>query len=303
MAFALGVDGGGSKTVALIADAAGDIIGRGVSGGSNRQANGADAMFIALRAAIDAACAEAGLTREAITTACLGLAGADRSDDRALLGQWIAQTLPAARARFVNDAALLLAAGTPEGWGLALVSGTGSIAFGATRSGATARAGGWGPLFGDEGSGYAIGVAALRAIAHAHDGRGPATALGAAILAHWSLTTIDGLIERVYRRPATRADIAALAQLVDAAADDGDMVADDILQDAAGALALASVAVIRALAISEPPPCALAGGVLLNSRRLRHHFSAAAGRLELALGPQALVQEPARGALLLARTL
>jgi N-acetylglucosamine kinase-like BadF-type ATPase len=303
MAFALGVDGGGSKTVALIEDVSGKIVARGVSGGSNRQANGADAMFIALRAAIDAACAEAGITREAITTACLGLAGADRFDDRALLGQWIAQTLPAARARFVNDAALLLAAGTPEGWGLALVSGTGSIALGATRSGATARAGGWGPLFGDEGSGYAIGVAAMRAVAHAYDTRGPATALSAAILAHWSLTTIDGLIERVYRRPATRAEIAALAQLVDAAADDGDMVADDILRDAADALALASVAVIRALAISEPPPCALAGGVLLNSRRLRHHFNAAAGRLGLALGPQALVQEPARGALLLARTL
>jgi N-acetylglucosamine kinase-like BadF-type ATPase len=303
--FVLGVDGGGSKSTALIAaaDAIDVVLGRGMAGGSNYQTIGADAMFAALSTAIDAACAEAGINRSLIDAVCLGLAGADRAADRALLRDWAAGIFPAARVRIVNDAMLLLSAGNADGWGLALISGTGSIAYGRAPDGATGRAGGWGSIFGDEGSGYAIGVAALRAVTHAADGRGSATELTAAVLAHWSLPDASALINRVYRHNASRAEIAALARLVDAAAQHGDVIADDIMRTAASELATAAAAVVRALNLRGPIPCSLAGGVLLGSARLRDYTLAACAGYGLAFAPVSHVSEPARGALRIAATI
>jgi N-acetylglucosamine kinase-like BadF-type ATPase len=303
--FILGVDGGGSKSSALIAaaDAIDVVLGRGMAGSSNYQTIGADAMFANLSTAIDAACAEAGINRSLIDAACLGLAGADRAADRSLLHDWAAGVFPAARVRIVNDAMLLISAGNTDGWGLALISGTGSIAYGRAPSGATGRAGGWGSIFGDEGSGYAIGVAALRAVTHAADGRGSATELTAAVLAHWSLPDTSALINRVYRHNASRAEIAALARLVDAAAQHGDVIADGIIRTAAFELATAAAAVVRALSLRAPIPCSLAGGVLLGSARLRDYTLAACAEDGLAFAPVSLVSEPARGALRIAATI
>jgi N-acetylglucosamine kinase-like BadF-type ATPase len=228
------------------------------------------------------------------------MAGADRAEDRALLNAWAAQALPGTQLQLVNDAALLLAAGTPNGWGLALISGTGSIAYGTAPDGVIARAGGWGYLFGDEGSGYAIGVAALRAVAQATDGRATATLLTQAVLTHWSLPHATALISHVYRGSVTRAEIAALARLVDSAATEGDAVADAILRNAAYALALAAATVCERIALPGPTPCALAGGVLLGSRNLRAHLESALQVYALGIAPLALVAEPALGALKLA---
>ncbi len=97
--------------------------------------------------------------------------------------EWAARTQLAATVDVIEDAALLLAAGTPDGWGVAVVAGTGSMAFARAADGRTARAGGWGPLLGDEGSGYAIALAGLRAAARAADGRAPATPLTDRLLA------------------------------------------------------------------------------------------------------------------------
>ena len=132
----------------------------------------------------------------------LGLAGVDRPEDRALFEGWAAGRFGGAPVVIANDAELVLAAGTPDGWGIALISGTGSIVFGRSPHGEMARAGGWGHILGDEGSGYAIGVEALRAVMRAFDGRGPATALTDAVLLHWSLKTPPDLVGRVYRDPA-----------------------------------------------------------------------------------------------------
>src|SRR5207302_776208 len=98
-----------------------------------------------------------------------------------------------------EDAALLLAAGTPEGWGVAVVAGTGSMAFARAADGRTARAGGWGPLLGDEGSGYAIALAGLRAAARSADGRAQVTPLTDRLLAAYGLTRPQELIGAVYR--------------------------------------------------------------------------------------------------------
>jgi N-acetylglucosamine kinase-like BadF-type ATPase len=301
MTLLLGIDGGGTKTTALLAEADGRVLGRGMTGSSNYHVIGADMACKTIREAVHAAFMEARQTPSALEVVCLGLAGVDRARDRALFTDWAEREWPNAKCIIVNDAELVLAAGTPEGWGLALICGTGSIAFGKTQQGRTARAGGWGYLLGDEGGGYAIGLAALHAIVRAHDGRAPVTALMSAILARWHLATPTDLIAHVYQPQIPRVEIAELAPLVEQVAADGDEVATEILKTAGNEMAELVRAAANRLGLGEPTPCAIAGGVLLNGQLARRFFQKAADRQDLRLAPITLVPEPAQGALVLAR--
>jgi N-acetylglucosamine kinase-like BadF-type ATPase len=303
----IGIDAGGTKTLALLAAPGGQVLARGEAGPSNYQSAGREAALAALTQAAEGALRAAGLPRGAVTAACLGAAGADRPEDRGLFEDWAAQVFPSARFRICNDALIVLYAGTPAGWGLAMISGTGSIAYGRRPDGQLGRAGGWGYLLGDEGSGYGIGLAALRAAVRAADGRGPATALLPALLERWSLDGPTRLVRKVYGELAGapgRAEIARLSRLVEECAGDGDDTAAAILTEAGQELALAAAAVAgRLFSAPEPLPCALTGGVLVKGRRVREAFLAAAAQRGLALAPVALVEEPALGALRLAQEL
>ncbi len=169
----LGIDGGGTSTVAWLADAGGKVLGRGRGGPSNAKAVGAEAARRSIQEAIARAFDDLGMPARSVSVACLGLAGFDRPEDRRLLSAWTEESGWADRLVLVNDGDLVLAAGTPEGWGLGVIAGTGSIAVGRTPDGRIARAGGWGPLIGDEGSAYAVVLKALRRIARQTDGRDP----------------------------------------------------------------------------------------------------------------------------------
>src|SRR5512145_422294 len=156
MNYIIGVDGGGTKTLALLADQNGKILARGVSGPSNYNAVGFETACVAIETAITAAHrAQSG----EITVLCLGLAGAGRPDDGAKFHAWATERFPNTKIQVVSDAEILLAAGAPTGAVLALICGTGSIVYGRTASSELLRAGGWGYLFGDEGSGFALGAA------------------------------------------------------------------------------------------------------------------------------------------------
>ncbi len=302
--YLMGIDGGGSKTVALAADETGRVLGRGAAGASNFQVVGRQAAQTAILTAMAAAAAEAGIAPQpALSALCLGLSGVDRPGERAVFQQWAAELHPACpHVLIANDAELVLAAGTPAGWGLALICGTGAIVYGRSPAGRLARADGWGHLLGDEGSGYAIGLAALRAVMRAYDGRGPATALSEALLARWALATVPDLVARVYRELSGKHEIAALARTVDATAAAGDPVAQQILADAGRELAQSAQAVVQRLELTGQIPCALAGGVAVGSRLVREEFLAAAEKLGLTLAPVAPVDEPALGAIALARS-
>lgn len=299
----LGIDGGGSKTVALLSDRDGRILGNGLAGASNHNVVGFAAASAELDRAIDAAFVGARIEPCLPLAICLGMAGLGRPDDLALFRAWSYARWPGAHIAIANDAELVLAAGTPAGWGLALICGTGSIAYGRDAGGLVARAGGWGYVMGDEGSGYAIGLAALRAITRAADGRGPRTLLTSLVLGHWSLSALKDLIPKVYREPASTAAIAGLAGLVDAAAADGDAVARQILHAACYELALALNAVAEQLALPMPVACALAGSLLARRPALVAGVLVAAAELGLAIEPATLVEEPATGALQLAARL
>ena len=296
----VGVDGGGSKTLALVADTQEKILGRGIAGPSNYQVVGQEAACAAIATAIRGARAQIPGELSAL---CLGIAGAGRTSDRAMFQAWAEAHYPGIPAVVVHDGQLALSAGTPASWGIAVLCGTGSLIYGEDPQGRPARAGGWGYLLGDEGSGYAIGLAVLRAVARAADGRGPATALTQAILTHWSLDKPQDLIAHVYRPPLSRTEIAGLTELVADVAERGDQVARELLQAAGEELAQAAWAVASRLALPRPIPCALAGGVILHAATVRQNFQQAATAQGLALSPITPVPEPALGAVRLARWL
>jgi N-acetylmuramic acid 6-phosphate etherase len=295
----LGIDGGGSHTVALLADG-GAILGRGAAGPSNLHAVGVEPALQALHAATAAAFAAAKLPVRRVTAACLGLAGADRPWERSVLQDWALRVHLCEHLELTSDGALLLAAGTPDNWGLALVAGTGSIAVGRAADGRTARAGGWGYLLGDEGSGYRITLAALQAVARAADGRGQPTALAESFLRHLQLDAPQALIQTVYRGDWDRARLACLAPLVFSAADAGDAAARHIVADAAEQLAQAGAAVARQLGWQRAIPLALAGGCLLANTSYRDDVVSRLRATGLAFDPVTAVPEPAIGAVRLA---
>ncbi|HKA52908.1 MAG TPA: BadF/BadG/BcrA/BcrD ATPase family protein, partial [Candidatus Binatia bacterium] len=180
--------------------------------------------------------------------------------------------------------------------GLAVVAGTGSIAYARAPDGRTARAGGWGYLLGDEGSGYALTLAGLQAVARAADGRAPATRMTDAFLNKLGLSDPHDLIPAVYRS-MDRADLAALAPVVLDAADAGDTVTVQIVETAAHDLAATVAAAARALGLDrQAVPLALAGGVLLASASYRQRLLQALTEQHIRPAPIHLVHEPAEGA-------
>jgi N-acetylglucosamine kinase-like BadF-type ATPase len=292
----VGVDGGGTKTLALAATFDGQWQGRGAAGASNLHSVGFNAACAALEQAILAA-----LDGAELAALCLGLAGAGRPEEAAQFAAWAQVKFPNSALKVTSDAEILLAAGAPVGPVLALICGTGSIAYGRTGRGELVRAGGWGYLFGDEGSGFAIGAAALRAVMQAYDGRGPETRLTGLILAQRGLDRVSDLVQNIYGNASPRAEIAGLAELVETAAAQADEVALTILTHAA--LELAEMTRVVQRQVGEGLlPLAVTGGVILRGAILAGAFRQACARL--GVNCEILeVAEPARGALGLARAL
>ena len=294
----LGIDAGGTKTVALLADAEGRIIGEGRAGAANLQTEGELEVEKILHTAIERATEGRPMP---IAAVCLGMAGVDRQDDAVIIRDVMRRLGFRSNALIVNDALIALVAGAGASPGVVVISGTGSIAYGVSHHGVAARAGGWGPTLGDEGSGYWVGRRALAAVMRDVDGRGPQTELTRLVLRHFSLPRPEALVAEIYHQPQSRRAVASLGEVVDRARQDGDPVAIDIMRQAADELALAAESVITRLAMrGEQFPILLAGGMLKESAWLasevRRRMAEVAPRA--AVGP--LTHEPAVGAVRLA---
>jgi len=300
----LGVDAGGTSTEAILARREGanlTIIGRGVAGPANPQVIGFDAAIRAIRLATTQAFQAAGQQQGRAGRACLAIAGAGRPPDQQRLLSAASAANLAEEITVVDDAVPLFAAGTPRGWGLVLIAGTGSLARGKTKGGQTARAGGWGYLLGDEGSSYSLGLEALNTMTKALDGRALRTTMVELCLQTLGGSTPEAIIDRVYRQSLSRASIAEFAQCVTAAAEKGDEVAQQLLQRAAAELALMLQTVAKKLGlIDQPSPLALAGGLLIHCPMLRKLVLEKCSTQGLRLDPVTLVPSPAEGALALA---
>ena len=299
----VGIDGGGTNTLAMIARAdTGEIFARGKAGPSNIQSVGVEAALKALDEATDRAFKAAGLPRAKAGAACLGLAGVDRQEGLDVIHGWAARAGLADKVTVANDATLLLAAGTADGWGLAVIAGTGSIAFVRSADGKVGRCGGWGYTLGDEGSAYMIAVGALRAACRSHDRVIGPTVLVERFVAKMHLKEPPDLIPAVYRGPWDRAAIAALAPVVLDTAAEGDAVAVEVVRREAAELARTAAAAVRNTGLpTDALPMALAGGVLLGSEAYRGFFLGALRDAGVVPGDVKLVPDPAVGAVVLAR--
>lgn len=302
----LGIDGGGSKTVAWLArrtESAVERVGEGHSGASNPQAVGYAAMASSLDRAIDSAFQSAGIAPQQVAAACVALAGSDRDDVRLELDRWANRRALAGKTQWIHDGLATLWAGTPDGRGVALIAGTGSFAFGQNDSGQTSRCGGWGYLFGDEGSGYAMALSGLRAVTKATDGRGPQTSLRDRLLQRLKLDNPHELITAVYQSHSDRTSIAKLAEVVIDCAQVGDEIAGDIVQAAGAELA----GMVRALAHElgfdgAPLPLVLGGSLLLNSPILQDALQSELTDNGLAISEITRVPDPVAGAVKLAHS-
>jgi N-acetylglucosamine kinase-like BadF-type ATPase len=239
-----------------------------------------------------------------LAAVCVGMAGVDRPDERERVEAMLRRLGVASPVRVANDAAIALHAGAPEGYGIVVIAGTGSISYGVDPAGHTARAGGWGELLGDEGSAVWLGRVALRKSVRGVDGRGPRTALSNKIARHLGLElqgleVPEGLLSWVQDENTTFRDrIATILPLLQEAVDEGDRVAFEVVDEAAEHLARSARAVANQLELPASFPVVLAGGAFRGCPSLIDRF---VERLEL---PRARVAhldaEPAIGAVRLA---
>jgi N-acetylglucosamine kinase-like BadF-type ATPase len=284
----LGIDAGGSKTVALLATLEGRVIAEGRAGGANLRTHGELVVEKILHEVIDQVLDGRPERPQAV---CLGIAGVDRHDDAATIRGVMRRLGFRERTIIVNDALIALVAGAREAVGLVLVAGTGSIAYGVNARAVAARSGGWGPVLADEGSGYWIGRRALVAVMRHADGRGPRTALTPMVLERLHLARPDELVNEVYEGAERRQLVATL----------GPLVAPEILSDAASELVLAAASVVERLEMrGDVFPTFLSGGMFRSieslSSDVRNRLAELAPRTTVSL----LSAEPASGAVRLA---
>jgi N-acetylglucosamine kinase-like BadF-type ATPase len=232
---------------------------------------------------------------------CLGMAGVDRESEGVVVRGIMRRIGARARVVVVNDALVALVAGVGDAPGVVIICGTGSIAYGRNTRNQAARAGGWGHILGDEGSGYWIGRQALRAVARAADGRGPATTLTARVLKHFAVTRPSDLVGEIYDRHLRHHALAQLAGVVQEACNEGDEVGTQILEQAAQELLQAARSVVEQLGIGDEGfDCVLAGGVFSGvpwlGGELGHRLVGVAPRTRV----RRLEVEPALGAVRLA---
>ncbi len=294
MRWLIGIDGGGTKTVACAADLSGRLLARTEKGAANYHIIGLPAFAALVAGIIDDLARAAGFDRADLALVSLGLAGADRDRDRRLLRDALVDM--GCPCLVNSDARIALAAGLGDrGEGIVLIAGTGSIAYGRTSGGEIIRAGGWGHLVSDEGSGYDIGRQAIARGLKAAEGRDIPSPLLERIIARLGVADIAGLIAFIYSPTAAKADIASLATTVADAAAEGDALAAAILADAAVELAgLVCSVIARGFPGPGPVPVAAYGGLLLGNPGLTSRLAdLLAGQAEL-LPPGA---EPVMGAL------
>lgn len=275
----IGIDGGGSKTHAIVADEQGKTIAETVGPGSAVRPGQGEHSANVIADVVKDALASCEMTHVTPRVLSIGVAGAGREAERQELWQALVSRDLASELVIHSDFSIALDDAFGDGPGVLLISGTGSVAFGRGPAGATARCGGWGPMCGDEGSGAWIGRKALSVVTSASDGREPETALTGAILTAAQVNETQDLI--TWAATATPATLAQLAPVVLSVADSGDLRANALVTIAVEELVLHARALARQLFGDERAslPIALSGGMLQRGstlrKRLEHRLKSA----------------------------
>ena len=247
MTYVAGIDGGQSSTTAVVVDRRGVVRGRGVAGPADHvdEPAGSTKAADACRAALTAAVEAAGLPRDTRFEAVrIGLSGYDEGFDGAR------PVFDGAIVRLQHDAPIALAGALPSRPAIVVIAGTGSVAYGEDGAGRAVRVGGWGFLFGDAGSAFAVARDAL-ALAMSEDDRGGASPLGQAALAFFDRRDLRALATAALQGRISRGALAGFARVVHDAARLGDAGADGIVERAAAALAELAADAIAQLRLGE----------------------------------------------------
>jgi glucosamine kinase len=259
MSYLIGIDGGGTRTTLAIAASPGDEVVRRTGPPGRVDPRDPESAVERLASLVEEAVAEAGLPPgEGIL--CAGLAGVRVRAEQDQVERSILRRGLAKRAIVRSDGEVALQGALGGRAGILLIAGTGSAAWGRAEDGRVASCGGWGLVMGDEGSGYAVGQEALRAVARAVDGRGPPTMLHDALIQAAEVADADSL--RRWASSADKPSIAALARITVGTADGGDPVASRIVQEASTELAAHARALAERLGPwTGPVPVVIHGGL------------------------------------------
>jgi N-acetylglucosamine kinase-like BadF-type ATPase len=293
--YLLGIDGGATKTLAAVLDLERRTLYLGHAGPSNADAAGVKDATGALLAAAAAALSGAGIEDGQLDGAVLAVAGTDTD-------AVIAQVREERSERWivVNDVVGAWASATGAQPGVGVISGTGSNVFGVGSDGRPWRAGGWGHVLGDEGSGYWLGVQSIKAALRDRESSGPPTALSDAAVAFFGARSVEALAATVYSKPLTKSEIAAFATETAGLAERGDVVARELYERGARELAEQVAAVVRTTGLRGAFPVGLigsafkAGGVFVEPLTSAIHEFAPDARVAVVEMP------PVGGSLLLA---
>jgi N-acetylglucosamine kinase-like BadF-type ATPase len=317
--YFLGIDGGGTRTTAWLANKQGRVVARAVAGPSNplkvgyeacereilraalqalRKAHVAPTFRSERKGASKAADLKVGAAKDRMEAIVVGLAGVDRPQVHSPILKWLRKTIPARHHLLTSDAAIALHAAIGNSSGIMVISGTGSIAYARDEGGNDLRSGGWGAAFDDAGSGYDLGRRAIIAALRDYDGRGHPTILGARICRALQIRDITQII----LKPLNAQDIAALFPVVLRAAQRGDAVARFMLDVAAHDLSDLAFALIDRLGWKcRAFPVVCAGGIFSASPRVRKMFSLFVRNIAPRARPILLRKQPVEGAISLAR--
>jgi N-acetylglucosamine kinase-like BadF-type ATPase len=299
MAPVLGVDGGGTKSHAIVAGEDGAILGFGVSGAANWEDVGIAAAGAAILSSIREALGRASLQPEEIGASVFGLAGVDFPADEVRLASVPESLGLGGPHRIVNDSMVALRAGTNLPWGVVVIAGSGSIAAGRNPDGDEFRTLGMGPMFGDWGAGTEISQAAVTAVADQVTGRGPETALAELLRERTDASSVLEMLEGLGRQ---RIDDSRFADLVAVAAEAGDPVSRRILEHAGTSLGASAALVARKLRMTDSEfELVMSGGMFrANSRIIPATLEATVKREAPGARPVRLEVPPVVGAVLLA---
>jgi N-acetylglucosamine kinase-like BadF-type ATPase len=287
MTYILGVDGGGSKTLAVLADETGEVLGIGRSGSANHQVLGLDRAMEQVRLAVTRAHAMAGIRPDEVDVAAYCIAGADLPEDFDLLRPALADLRLAHCYRLENDIVASLRSGSDSHDVVVVGWGSGVNAFGRNAAGGEIRLPALGWISGDWGGGGDLGREAIFLVVRGDDGRGRRTTLREPVLAAFGVQNVDELVRKLYFREGERVPTHTLAPIVFAVANAGDPVAQDLVERAGIEIADTALALMRRLDILDvPADVVLAGSIfkakarlLIDTVRSQLHAAAPHGRI------------------------
>lgn len=298
------VDAGGTKTATWLVDLnepdSRRVLGRGRAGAGNPLSVGFDEATRALTAAIAAARANANDPGGRVARLILSIAGAANESVGKQFVDWVRSLGLAERVAVVADVLPVLAAGTPHCVGVAVIAGTGSVAFGRNAEGKTQLCGGWGYLLGDEGSGYSVGHLALWHALNNLERYSRLDELTVAVINALGASSIMDVTKAVYTSPDPRATIASLAPIVVEMANGHQRDAEAILNGAGMELASLVVRAIDLLELTDKPfALAAAGGLLVGSKHVRQELLSWLQKFKIQC-QMTIVEEPLEGCVRLA---